>query len=162
MRRILVAIGLAVSCAGLVRADSGEIRKDRVILADRSVRTGRVVWLDATDLALQEDGREASRYIPLAEVREIRWEGGGSRLFRPVENPDPDEPAGPVVPLRSSPHIRPEDLVLTHREVIANAIPRAILVGTAATFFASGGDGKKAAFAAGFVVQMGVSISLGW
>jgi hypothetical protein len=159
---MFVAIGLAAACAVLARADSGEIRKDRVILADRSVRIGRVVWLDATDLALQENAREASCFIPLAEVREIRWEGGGSRLFHPVENLDPDAPAEPVVPLRSSPHIRPEDLVLTHREVITNAIPRAILVGTAATFFASGGDGKRAAFAAGFVVQMGVSISLGW
>jgi hypothetical protein len=161
MRRLVLALALLAAAApGL--AETRKPSLDRVILADQTVRIGRILTLDATDLAIREDQRGASRLLPLAEVREIRWSDGSVRLFHPIEDPDPNAPDLSATPLRSSPHIRPEDLVLTRGEVVRNAIPRGVLAGTVATFCTTDADGKKIAFAAGFLLQFGISLALGW
>ncbi|MFH1681996.1 MAG: hypothetical protein ABIH26_15310 [Candidatus Eisenbacteria bacterium] len=154
---LILAAGAAMALAG-----TGEVPADRVVLANQTVHVGRILSLDATDLLIQENRRDASRLLPLAEVREIRWGDGSVRVLHPIEDPDLDGADLTGASLRSSPYIRAEDLVLTRREVVMNALPRGVLAGAVATFCTRDGDGKKIAFAAGFLVQFGISLHMGW
>jgi hypothetical protein len=162
MRTLLPAILLLAAAAGSVRADAGGETRDQVVLASQTIHVGTVLSLDETDLMFQAGRRGTLRMIPLAEVREIRFDGGEVRVFHPIEDPNPDEAFTGDANLRSSPYIRAEDLVLSRREVIENALPRGILAGTVATLFTTDGETKKVAFAAGFLVQFGISLAIGW
>ncbi|RPJ45292.1 MAG: hypothetical protein EHM19_05555 [Candidatus Latescibacterota bacterium] len=162
MKKLALAVLLLASGAGASGAESTVQPGDALILADRTVRTGTVLSLDATDLMFQGKERSSLRLIPLAEVREIRFGNGDVRLFQPIEDPNLDSLAAEDAAFRSSPYVRAEDLVLSRREVLLNALPRGILVGTVATLFTTDGDAKKAAFAAGFLVQFGISVAIGW
>jgi hypothetical protein len=161
MRRTLFALACVLVCSSFAPAEEEAPAVDHVVLADRTVRAGSILSLDATDLVLREERRGGPRMIPLAEVREIRFRNGEVRLYSPIEDPDP-KAAAEESKLRSSPFIRPEDLVLTRSEVMLNALPRGILAGTVATFFTTDGDQKRIAFGAGFLLQFAVSAALGW
>ncbi len=154
---LLPLFAAAVSAA----APPGDPAVDRVVLFDRSVRSGRVVSFDATDLLFQEHRTERARMIPLAEVREIRWADGSVHAGAPVDDLLAGEKDGKWSAIRSSPYVSREDLVLTKRKVAWNSIPRGIAIGTLATLFADGDD-KMIAFGAGFTLQFGLSFMMGW
>ena len=152
---LLPLLAAAVSAA----APPGDPAVDRVVLFDHSIRSGRVVSFDATDLLFQEHRTEWSRMIPLAEVREIRWADGSVHAGAPVGDILAGD--GKWSAIRSSPYVSREDLELTKKEAAWNSIPRGIAIGTLATLFADGGD-KKIAFGAGFTLQFGLSFLMGW
>lgn len=133
-----------------------------VRFVDESVRTGRVLSLDATDLVLQEDTRATPRLIPLAEVRAIAWADGRVDAYAPIENPDVDGTGHGGSAIRSGPWVSRDDLVLTRGESAWRSVPRGIVIGTLATLFVDGADQKKLAFVAGFGLQFGVSLAMGW
>lgn len=160
--------GLAVAGAALalllsaLPAFSSDGQEAEVVFADRSVRSGRVLSLDATDLVLQEDSRATPRLIPLAEIRRIRFEGGRSFAYVPVEDPLREGKGGSRSSIRSTPWVARDDLVLSRGEAAWNSVPRGIVVGTVAMLFADGGREKAVAFTAGFGLQFGISLAMGW
>jgi hypothetical protein len=131
-------------------------------MADQTERSGRLVAWTGTDVLLQESSRSTARMVPLAEVREMRFLDGTVRTYSVAADPLLEGEEPPATTVRSSGHFRSEDLVLTRDEMAQNAIVRGILAGTVATFFTSDGDQKKIAFGAGFLLQFGVSLAIGW
>ncbi len=134
---------------------------DTLIFADSSEREGRIVSIDGADIQFQEDPRGRTKLIPLAEVRRIVWASGGESLHPVVQDPLSGEIPG-FRRARSSARFRRDDLELSRGEVAYNAFGRGVMVGAVATFFTSDGDEKKVAFAAGFLLQFGISFFAGW
>ncbi|MFH1279312.1 MAG: hypothetical protein ABIK65_13140 [Candidatus Eisenbacteria bacterium] len=161
MKRLAVAGALAalVVSGAAFAAGGGDAE---VVFADRSVRSGRVLSLDATDLVLQENPRATPRLIPLAEIRRIRFDGGPSLAFAPVEDPAAGEGGAGGSSIRSTPWVGRDDLVLSRGEAAWNSVPRGIVIGTVAMLFADGAEQKALVFAAAFSLQFGVSLAMGW
>ncbi len=143
-------------------AVAGEWTEVTLQMADQTERSGRLVAWTGTDVLLQESSRSTARMVPLAEVREMRFPDGTVRTYPIAADPLLESDDLPASTLRSTTRFRSEDLVLTREEMAQNAILRGILAGTVATFFTTDGDQKKIAFGAGFLLQFGVSLALGW
>lgn len=161
MKTLWILFGLILLLTPACSADSTQ-ESDTVVMADLRVRSGRILSINATDLLLQENPRSNARMIPLAEVKQIKWRNGDSRLFHPAQDPLSTDPESLPYALRSSGYFRHDDLVLSRGEILESAFLRGLLAGTVATFFGSDGDEKKIAFGIGFTANFCFSLYLGW